>query len=235
MLPKIDKPIYKIEIPSLKKEEPFRPFLVKEEKLLLMAKDSEDQSDILSAINQVVNNCSLNPNLKIDELTLFDLEYIFLKLRSFSVNNIVKMSITDYEDGKEHEVEIDLNSVSVFFPENNNKTIEINKKTGLIMKYPSARLYKDKDFLNITDEYLFELMIRCVDKIYDGDQVFESSDYTPKQIGEFLENLDLKTFNKIKEFLDSTPKLKHVINYKNSLGNEKKVELNSLNDFFTWR
>lgn len=235
MLPKIDKPIYKIEIPSLKKEEPFRPFLVKEEKLLLMAKDSEDQSDILSAINQVVNNCCLNPNLKIDELTLFDLEYIFLKLRSFSVNNIVKMSITDYEDGKEHEVEIDLNSVSVFFPENNNKTIEINKKTGLIMKYPSARLYKDKDFLNITDEYLFELMIRCVDKIYDGDQVFESSDYTPKQIGEFLENLDLKTFNKIKEFLDSTPKLKHVINYKNSLGNEKKVELNSLNDFFTWR
>lgn len=235
MLPKIDKPIYKIEIPSLKKEEPFRPFLVKEEKLLLMAKDSEDQTDILSSISQVVHNCSLNPNLKIDELCLFDLEFIFLKLRAFSVNNIVKMAVTDFEDGKEHEVEIDLNDVKMSFPDDKNNIIEINKKTGLIMKYPSASLYKDKEFLEISDEYLFELMIRCVDKIYDGDQVFESSNYTKAQIGEFLENLDIKTFNKIKGFLDSTPKLKHVVKYKNSLGNEKQIELNSLNDFFTWR
>jgi hypothetical protein len=103
------------------------------------------------------------------------------------------------------------------------------------MKYPPASLYSDKDFLEVTEEYLFELMIRCVDKIYDGETIFESSEYTPKQIGEFLENLDIKTFNKIKEFLDNVPRLKHVVNYKNSLGNSKSVELNSLNDFFTWR
>ena len=108
-LPKIDYPVYKIKVPSQKKESQFRPFLVKEEKLLLMAKESDNTSDILSAIKQIINNCSIDSKFDVNKLALFDLEYVFLKLRSISVDNIVKVSYKDNEDEKVYDFEIDLN------------------------------------------------------------------------------------------------------------------------------
>lgn len=234
-LPKIDQPVVKIEIPSTKKPASFRPFLVKEEKILLMAKDSEDPADILLAIKQIVNNCSLDATVNINTLTIFDLEYIYLKLRAVSVNNIINVVIRDYDDNTDHNLEINLNDVKVEFPENINKKIEITKKAGLIMKYPLATLYEDKEYLNLQDDYLFALMVRCVDKIYDGDNIYEASSYSKKELSTFLENLDLKTYEQMKTFLDKTPKLKYVLKYKNKLDQEKSVEFNSLNDFFTFR
>lgn len=234
-LPKIDQPVVKIEIPSTKKPASFRPFLVKEEKILLMAKDSEDPADILLAIKQIVNNCSLDATVNINTLTIFDLEYIYLKLRAVSVNNIINVVIRDYDDNTDHNLEINLNDVKVEFPENINKKIEITKKAGLIMKYPLATLYEDKEYLNLQDDYLFALMVRCVDKIYDGDNIYEASSYSKKELSTFLENLDLKTYEQMKMFLDKTPKLKYVLKYKNKLDQEKSVEFNSLNDFFTFR
>ena len=234
-LPKLDKPILKIEIPSTKKQMPFRPFMVKEEKILLMAKDSQDPADILLAIKQIVNNCSLDPSVNLNSITIFDLEYIYLKLRSASVNNIVKVLIKDYDDNKDYDLEIDLNDVIVEFPEKYDNKIEITKTSGILMKYPSSTLYEDKEYLNMQDDYLFNLIVRCVDKIYDGDKIYESKNYSIKDLTEFLENLDLKTYEKIKTFLDQTPKLKYVLKYTNSLNNEKTLEFNSLNDFFTFR
>ena len=234
-LPKISYPTYTIKVPSTKKNVKFRPFLVKEEKLLLMAKESENNSDILLSIKQIINNCCLDENFDNEKMTIFDLEYIFIKLRAFSVDNIVKVSYKDEEDGQNYEFEVDLNAVEVEFPEKNENNIKISDTFGILMKYPSASLYEDKDFLNLEKDYLFELIIRCIDKIYEGDNVFEAKNYTMKDLGDFLENLDSKTFVSIQDFLMNSPKLLHVMKYKNSLGNEKEIRLSSLNDFFTFR
>jgi hypothetical protein len=234
-LPKIDQPMYNIKVPSLNKNIKFRPFLVKEEKLLLMAKESENDSDILSAIKQIVNNCCVDKGLNLDKIALFDLEYIFLKLRAFSVNNIVKVSYKDYEDEKVYDFDIDLNEIEVKIPERVSNNIKIGEKSGIVMNYPSALLYEDKEFLSLTDNYMFELILRCIDKIYDDDEIFEPSNHSKEEMSEFLENMNLKVFEDIQKFLLSVPKIEHKIKYKNSLGNDREIILSSLNDFFSWR
>jgi hypothetical protein len=231
-LPKIDYPIHNITIPSLKKPHKFRPFLVKEEKILLMAKESDNISDYLSAMKQVVNNCCLTPKFNINSLTAFDIEYLFLKLRAVSVDNMVKLSYIDTEDNQSYDFEIDLNKIEIKFPDNLDNNIKITDKMGIIMKYPSADLYDDKDLIDKTSEPLFDLMIKCVERIYDGDSVYDVRNNKKEEISEFLESLDIKTFEKMSNFLTDTPRLYHLIEYKNSLGNDRKIELSSLNDFF---
>lgn len=235
ILPKIDYPIYKIKVPSLKKEFQFRPFLVKEEKLLLMAKESDSSSDILSAIKQIVNNCSMDRKLDINKLAIFDLEYLFLKLRSISVDNSVKVSYKDNEDNKIYDFDINLDDIDVKYPEKIDNNIKITNKSGIIMKYPSAALYDDKEFLSIEKDYMFELIIRCIESIYYEDQVYEAKDYKKEDLEEFLENLNIKVFEKIKEFLMSSPKMEYKLDYTNEKGNKREIVLSSLNDFFTWR
>jgi len=234
-LPKIDYPIHKIKIPSTKKDISFRPFLVREEKLLLMAKESETPSDILSTIKQIINNCCLDPKLDINKLAIFDLEYIFLKLRSISVDNNVKVTYKDNEDQKLYDFDIPLDKIEIKYPEKTNNNIKITNKSGIVMKYPSAALYDDKEFLNLEKDYMFELIIRCIDSIYYEDQVYECIDYKKEELVEFLEGLDIKTFEKIQAFLVNVPKMEYKIAYKNSLGNDREIVLSSLNDFFTWR
>ncbi len=234
-LPVIQHPIFNINIPSLKKEYKFRPFLVKEEKLLLMAKESQSETDIFTVIKQIAQNCSLDPKLDVNKLTIFDLEYIFLRLRSISVDNIVKINFKDFEDSKVYEFDVNIDEISVKFPKKTENTVKINSKTGIIMKYPSASLYGDQDFLNLEKNHLFELIIRCVDKIYDGEEVYEAKNFSKKDIESFLENLSVKVFEQVQAFLTSTPKLEYVIDYKNSLGNDRKIVLNKLSDFFSLR
>lgn len=234
-LPVVQHPIFNINVPSLKKEYKFRPFLVKEEKLLLMAKESQSETDIFTAIKQIVQNCSLDPKLDVDKLAIFDLEYIFLRLRSISVDNIVKINFKDFEDAKVYEFDVNIDEISVIFPEKTENTVKINSKTGIIMKYPSASLYGDKDFLNLEKDHLFELIVRCVDKIYDGEEVYEAKNFNKKDIESFLENLSVKVFEQVQAFLTSSPKLEYIINYKNSLGNDRKIVLNKLSDFFSLR
>lgn len=232
-LPKIDQPIYTLKIPSTKKAVKFRPFLVKEEKILLMAKESEQAADILSSIKQVVNNCSLDKTFKINELTIFDLEFLFLKLRCLSVDNMVELTFIDNEDHKEYKFKVDLNTVEVVFPDKIDNNIKLTETAGILMKYPSALLYDDNEFLSLTKDHMFELILKCLDKIYEGETLYKSSDYKKDQLVEFLENLNIKTFDKIQEFLLNVPKLRHEIKYKNELGNDRKIILDSLNSFFT--
>jgi hypothetical protein len=234
-LPKIDYPVYKINIPSLKKDYQFRPFLVKEEKLLLMAKESENPADVLSAIKQIVNNCSIDTKLDISKLALFDIEYIFLRLRAISVDNVIKASYKDSEDNKIYDFEINLDNVKIKYPENLDNNIKITPKSGVIMKYPSAALYDDADFLALDKDYMFELILRCIDSIYFEEQIFEAKDYKKEELNEFLENLNIKVFEKIQEFLLNVPKMEYKILYQNELGHDREIVLTSLNDFFTWR
>jgi hypothetical protein len=235
MLPKIDYPLYDIKIPSHATKEKFRPFLVKEEKLLLMAKQSENNTDILSAIKQIITNCSIDKKFDVDKLTVFDLEYVFLKLRAFSIDNKIKVSYKDNEDGKIYDFEVNLEEVEVQFPEKVDNNIKITQNSGILMKFPSASLYDDQEFLNLEKDHLFELILRCIDKIYVDEEIYEASEYKRNELRDFLEQLDIKTFEKIQDFLIASPKLEYKITYKNSNDNDREIVLSSLNDFFSWR
>jgi hypothetical protein len=233
-LPKNDYPIFKLIVPSTKKEIRFRPFLVKEEKILLIAKTTEQESDMILAIKQVVNNCSVD-KIDVDKLAIFDLEYLFLRIRSQSVNNIVIVTYKDNEDESNYEFSIDLNQVEVNFPENLDKTIKFNETSGIIMKYPDASLYEDKEFLASGDEVFYQLVLRCIEKIYDEETVYDVKNYSLAEVADYIENMDVKTFDKIRDFMVNQPKMSYVINYKNRKGNERKIELTTLSDFFTLR
>ena len=234
-LPKIEHPIFDILIPSTKKNFKFRPFLVKEEKILLMAKTGADASGILAAIKQIVNNCCVEENFNVDKLAIFDLEYVFLKLRANSVGNVIKVSFKDNEDNRDYPFEVDLGNVNIVYPKNVSNQIVIDESIGLIMKYPDASLYDDKDFLNLGEEVLFELIVRCVDKIYQADQMFDPKNYSKEELSDFIDSLGVKAFEQIQAFLNDAPSMIYTITYKNSLGNERKIELKTLSDFFTLR
>lgn len=234
-LPKIDYPIYTIKVPSLKKDFKFRPFLVKEEKLLLMAKENENPAEMLSALKQIVNNCSVDDKFDINKIALFDLEYLFLKLRAVSIDNNISLTYKDNEDNQVYNFDLNLDEIEVQFPKKMENNIKITDKTGIVMKYPSATLYDDKEFLSLDKDQVFELIVRCVESIYVEDEVYDAKDYKKDELREFLENLNIKVFEKIQNFLTNVPKIYKKLEYKNSLGNDRFVELSSLSDFFMWR
>ncbi len=235
-LPKIEYPITEIEVPSMKKKFKFRPMLVKEEKILLMAKVSEDDTDIFNAVRQVVNNCCVDTGVDIDKVSIFDLEYLFLKLRSISIGNTTEVSFRDNEDEKVYDFTIDLDQIEVQFPKDIEKTIKISDTAGFTLRYPPATLYADKEFLKLEANKIFDkLVIECVDKIFDGEQIYESSLYQKKELEEFIEGLPMKAYDKIRDFFNNVPSMKHEITYTNSNGTERKITLRNLNDFFTLR
>lgn len=232
-LPKIDQPIFDMTIPSIGKNITFRPFLVKEEKILLIAQQSGNDTEVIRAIKQILNNCILI-DIDLDSLAIFDIEYMFLKLRSKSVNNIVKLSYRDTEDGEVYDFELDLDTIEVTMPDNINSKIEINENVGMTMKYPSASITdRMKDFDNEVDLMTF-FIVNCIDTIYDEDNVYVASDFTEEEISEFLDGLNVKSFEKIREFFESIPRLYHKIEYKNSIDSDRSIELTSLKDFFMW-
>ena len=232
-LPKIDQPIFDMTIPSTGKKITFRPFLVKEEKILLIAQQSGNDTEIIRAIKQILNNC-IQEDLDIDSLAIFDLEYMFLKLRSKSVNNVVKLSYRDNEDDEIYNFELDLDTIEIQMPENVSSKIEITENVGMTMKYPDASITdRMKDFENEVDLMTF-FIVNCIDTIYDEDNVYIAAEFSEKEITEFLDGLDVKTFEKIREFFEDIPRLYHKIQYKNSMGSERSIELTSLKDFFMW-
>lgn len=230
-LPKISVPVFTIKIPSTGKELKFRPFLVKEEKILLMAQQSEN-SEILLALKQIINNCCFD-DLDVNQLATFDLEYVFLKLRARSVNNIAKLRYRDNEDDKVYDFEVNLDEVEIKVdPENNNK-IDINGEVGMILKFPSVAV--TEKMANITDqsELLNKILIHTIDTIYDSENVYPAKESTEQELIEFLENLDTKSFEKIEKFFSTMPKLYHELYYKNSFDHDRTIKLSSLQDFFT--
>lgn len=232
-LPKIDQPLFDMTIPSTGKKVMFRPFLVKEEKILLIAQQSGNDSEIIRAIKQILNSC-IQEDLDIDSLAIFDLEYMFLKLRSRSVNNVVKLSYRDTEDGELYNFELDLDTIEVKMPKTVNSKIEINDAVGMTMKYPSASITdRMKDFENEVDLMTF-FIVNCIDTIYDEDNVYVANEFSEEEITEFLDGLDVKSFEKIREFFESVPRLYHKIEYTNSIDNKRTIELTSLKDFFMW-
>jgi len=232
-LPKISQPLFDMTIPSTGKKITFRPFLVKEEKILLIAQQSENDTEIIRAIKQILNNC-IQEDIDIDNLAIFDLEYMFLKLRARSVNNIVKLSYRDTEDEKIYDFELDLDTIEIEIPKKINSNIGVSENVGMTMKYPSASITdRMKDFDNEVDLMTF-FIVNCIDTIYDEDSVYVANEFSEEEITEFLDGLDVKSFEKIREFFENIPRLQHIIEYKNSNGSTRTIELSSLKDFFMW-
>lgn len=234
MLPKIDKPLFEVNIPSLEKNVLFRPFTVKEEKILLTAQQEGEDKSILLAIKQVVNNCCQDTSINVNELATFDLEFIFLRLRARSINNVIEVSYRDSEDEKVYDFQIDLDDVKLIKDETIDKNIAVAEDIGVKMKYPSAQIIDNAPTGDATAlvEYL---IANCVDCIYDAENVYPASDYELTELLTWLDNLDIPSFKKVTEFFDKLPQLYYKIEYKNSLGNTRYIELTKLSDFFIWR
>jgi hypothetical protein len=234
-LPKIDQPLFEVIVPSTKKKILFRPFLVKEEKLLLISQQGGEDTEVIRAIKQILRLCVQDEDFDVDKLTTFDLEYLFLKLRAKSVNNIVKLSYRDNEDGKIYNFELDLDTIEINIPENVNSQISVSDNISMIMKYPSASITdKLQQFDNEVDLMTF-FIINCIDTILTEEEIFPASDYSTQDLEEFLDQLPVSSFEKIREFFEKMPKLYHKIDYTNSEGNDRSIELNNLKDFFMWR
>ncbi len=234
-LPKIDQPLFDVIVPSTGKKIMFRPFLVKEEKLLLISQQGGEDTEVIRAIKQILRLCVQDEDFDVDSLTTFDLEYLFLKLRAKSVNNVVKLSYRDNEDGKIYNFELDLDTIEVELPKDVNATIDVAEGISMVMKYPSASITdKIQQFDNEVDVMTF-FIVNCIDTILTPEEIFSATDYSDKELEEFLDQLPVSSFETIREFFEKMPKLYHKIEYTNELGNNRSIELNNLKDFFMWR
>ena len=231
-LPKLDQPIFEMLVPSQNKTIRFRPFLVKEEKILLFAQQSENERDIVLAIKQILQNCIID-KFDVNTLCTFDLEYMFLKLRSKSVNNVVDVSYRDTEDNEVYDFKIDLDEVEIQIPENVSKKIEITDKIGIIMKYPSITLL-DSAPDDASPLEMVEYLVRsCIDQVYDEEDVYFVAEQPKEEVDAFIDSLDVETYEKIRSFFNQLPRMYYKLEYKNSLGNDRLIEMTSLRDFFT--
>lgn len=230
-LPKINYPLFDVTIPSTNQKIKMRPFLVKEEKVLLMAQTTGNPRDIVNSITQVVNNCIVD-NVDATKLTTFDLEYLFVKLRARSVNNIIDVLYKDDEDGQQYKLQVDLDKVEIIKNPEHSNNIKINEKLGLLLRYPNTDMMDNMSESKTELDLYFEVVKYCIDQIYDEENVYNVVDYSPEELDEFVATLDVSTFKEIQKFMETMPKLYYEAAYTNSQGNEKKVVLQNLNDFF---
>lgn len=234
-LPKIKHPTFTVVVPSTEEKIKLRPFLVREEKILLLAQTSEDPTDISDAIKQVINNCLVD-SLDVDNLTTFDIEYIFLKLRSKSVGNVIDLKYTDPVDQQVYDLQVNLDDVEIIRDPNHTTKIAITKDSGVILRYPKADMTSTiKDIDNELD-LLFGVIKYCIETVYDADNVYKTSDFTNEEVDEFINELNVETFKKIQQFFETMPRLHYELKYQAKETNEERqIVLKTLTDFFTFR
>ena len=214
-LPKIATPTYELELPSTGKSIKYRPFLVKEEKVLVIALESEDTKQITNAIKAVLKNCVLTKGIKVENLPTFDIEFLFLNIRGKSVGEEIEVNIVCPDDGETNvPVFIDLDSIQVEKDDDHTNQIKLDDDLMMEMKYPSLEQFIKNNFDfqegNQMDQS-FELIATCIDKIYNEDEVWATADCTKKEVKEFLESMNSSQFKEIEKFFESMPKLKHTI------------------------
>ena len=243
MLPKIDVPIYETQLISNGQTVRYRPFLVKEQKLFLMASESEDPKETINAIKQVLTNCILD-DLDIDNLATFDIEYMFLQLRARSVGEVVNLKFNCNnniinKNGEEQKcgnlVTIDLNVLDVLPTKNeqHSNKIEVGNNIGIVMKYPTFNSIDNFDMDTQDLDKILDIIVSCVDYIYDADQVYYAKDATKKELMEFIENLKQTDLEKLSKFFDTLPKLKKEIHFGCSkCGYKEDIMLEGVQSFF---
>jgi hypothetical protein len=236
-LPKISTPTYELEIPSSKKTIKYRPFLVKEEKVLIIAMESEDAKQIANAVKNVISACILTKGVKVEELSTFDIEYLFLNIRGKSVGEDVEVLITCPDDNvTQVPTLINLDDIQVEVAENHSRDIKLDENLILRMKYPSMDEFVKSNFADsgeIGVSETFDLIASCIEQVYSEEESWSASDCTKKELQEFIEQLSSKQFKEIEKFFDTMPKLSHTIKVTNpKTGVESEVLLEGLSAFF---
>jgi hypothetical protein len=236
-LPKIATPIYELEIPSLKKKIRYRPFLVKEEKILIIALESEDSKQIANAVKNVISNCILSKGIKVEDLATFDIEYLFLNIRGKSVGETVDVLITCPDDGETQvPTSINLDEILVEVDPEHSRDIKLDDSLTLRMRYPSMTEFIKNNFdsgESVSVDDTFDLIVSCIDQIYSEEESWTASDSTKKELLEFVEQLSSKQFKEVEKFFETMPKLSHTIKIKNpNTKVESEVVLEGLSAFF---
>lgn len=229
-LPVIDSPIFEIKLVSLEEPVKYRPFTVKEEKILLIAEESNDDKDILNAIRQVIQNCCMS-TVDVSKLPLFDIEYLFLQLRSKSVSNISTLRYRDKEDNEVREFDIDLDTIKPEIDPKHSTTIKLSNSVTITFKYPTiedvSKIKTDSEDASI------ELVASCIDTILDEDELFVADNFTLEEKVEFINQLNTKSFeNVLVTFVESMPKMTHTLKYVNNNGNKREIVLEGYRSFF---
>jgi T4 bacteriophage base plate protein len=235
-LPQVAHPTYELEIPSSGKTLKYRPFLVKEEKVLLLALESNDEKQIENAVKNLLKGCIQTRGIKVEEMPMFDLEYIFLNIRAVSVGEVVDMTVTCRDDNTTTiPYKLDLTKIKVTKPEGHSNKIMISDNMGFIMKYPSFPDFVRNSIIGkpATNDNILEIIASCIDQLFDGDDVYDSSTTTQKEFTEFLEGLTNLQLEKLQEFFSDVPRLEHTFSLKNpNTGVESEYTITGLANFF---
>jgi hypothetical protein len=240
-LPKVATPTYELTLPSNQKTIKYRPFLVGEEKILILAMESENSKDITDAVKNTLKDCILTRGVKIESLPSFDIEYLFLNIRAKSVGESVDLVITCPDDGETRvDVKVFIDDINVTIPEGHESEIKVDDKISIKMKYPSLQEFVDNNFdfsgnmdSKSTINKSFEVVASCIDMVYTSDDSWSSSDVTKKEIVEWLQTFDSNQFRKIENFFETMPKLSHKVKVKNPKTKvESEITLEGLSSFF---
>ena len=236
-LPTIATPTYELELPSTGKKVKYRPFLVKEEKLLVLALETENTKDISTAIKTVLKNCIQTRGVKVDNLPTFDIEYLFLNIRGKSVGEEVEVNLIAPDDEvTEVPVTINIDEIKVQKSEEHNKKVKLDETLVMEMKYPSLDQFIKSNFdfgEEVSMDQSFDLIGSCIDKIYNEEEVWSTADCTKKEVKDFLEQMNSMQFKEIEKFFETMPKLSHSVTFKNPKTKvESTVVLEGLSSFF---
>lgn len=236
-LPKLNTPTYELTLPSSNRKVKYRPFLVKEEKILLIAMESEDEKEMQNAVKQILKNCILTRGISVDKLAVFDIEYLFLNIRGKSVGEEIKLNVVCPDDDvTEVEVAVNVEDVKIQKSDKHDPVIQLTDQVGIVMKYPSMEMFVKN---NITGENqqkvdtIFDMTIDCISQVVEGEDVLESKSFSKKEMLEFVETFDTQQFQKIQDFFETMPKLSHTIKVLNPKTNvESEVVIEGLSSFF---
>jgi hypothetical protein len=235
-LPKISTPTYELEIPSTKKKIRYRPFLVKEEKILIIAMESQSDTEIANAVKDVLSTCILTKDVKVDTLSTFDIEYLFLNIRGKSVGEDVEVLVTCPDDNKTKvPVRINLDDIKIITHNDHKRDIKLDDSLLMRMRYPSINEFIKSNFSTseVKSEDTFDLIISCIEQIYNDEESWSTSDCTKEEMNDFLDQLNSNQFKEIEKFFDTMPKLSHTLTVNNPNTKVKSdIKLEGLAAFF---
>ena len=233
-LPKITTPTYELRLPSTDQLIKYRPFLVREEKVLLMAMESEDESQMINAVKTILKNCIIS-KVKVDDLAIFDIEYLFLNIRAKSVGEQIELNLICPDDGETTvPIELNVEDIKIQKSDDHSKIIPLTDSISVVMKYPSMEMFVKTNFTaSAKTEDIFEIAASCIEQVVEGEDVYETKSFSKKEINDFLDSLDTAQFLLIQKFFETMPKLSHTIKVTNPVTNvESDVVLEGLASFF---
>lgn len=240
-LPKINTPTYELTLPSNKKKVKYRPFLVREEKILVLALESEDQKQITDAIIQIIGDCLITKNIDVTKLPTFDIEYLFLNVRSKSVGETVEVNVTCPDDGKTKvETSINIDDIKVIKDKNHKLIVQLDDKYSMKLKYPTLDQFIENNFdfemaeAKESVSAAMSMLSTCIDMIYDDQESWDASESTKEELDEFIDQLNTKQFQEVEQFFKTMPKLSHTLKVRNPQTDvESEVVLEGLASFFS--